>query len=429
MTLRTFFTVVLTDLKLFFADKRAVMLTLLVPIGIASFFGAIFSGGGGGSDMGKVDLPIADSDKSALTKKIIEKIKTDGSFTVAEVSEEEAQKRVRKGDAPVAVLFPKGFGKSASDSLFAGSDAAKPELTLIHDPSKNAERQMLKGLLMQHVASVVMQDGFTNQSPEALDGRIQSIEMSGLPDDQKKSLSGLMRNLKDFQQSGGGTEGSGPGSFSMPFTITENASASSKKAESRASATHTFVGMGVQGLLFFTIDFAIGLLRERKSGLLRRIRTAPIARSAFLASRLVAATIISLVCLSAILGFGALVFGVRVTGSWTGFLLMALATSLMTASFGMGVAALGKTEQQARAIAVPCVLSMSILGGAWFPAFFFPAWLQAVSKVFPTRWAVDGFDNVTWRGLELSSVGTPIGIVLGFAVLFAGVALWRFKWE
>jgi ABC-2 type transport system permease protein len=222
--------------------------------------------------------------------------------------------------------------------------------------------------------------------------------------------------------------GAGSGGFSMPFTIADEASASSKNAEKVATAAHIFVGMGVQGLLFFTIDFAIGLLRERKSGLLRRIRTAPLARGAFLASRLVAAMVISLLCLAAILSFGAIVFKIRITGSVPGFLIMAVASSFMTASFGLGVA-LGKTEQQARALAVPCVLGLSVLGGAWFPAFLFPAWLQSVSQVFPTRWAVEGFDNVTWRGLGLGSVGMPAGIVVAFATLFALFAFWRFKWE
>jgi ABC-2 type transport system permease protein len=198
MTLRTFFTVVLTDLKLFFADKRAVLLTLIVPIGIASFFGTIFSASRGGKT-GTVNLPLVDADRSALTRKIIEKIKEDRSFKVTEMSEAEARRRVREGKAPVAVLFPTDFGKSAGDSLFGATDeASKPVLTLVHDPSKNAERQMLRGILMQYVSSVVMQDGFTNQSPEQLEGRIQLIESSGMPDSQRKSLSGLMRNLKDL---------------------------------------------------------------------------------------------------------------------------------------------------------------------------------------------------------------------------------------
>ncbi len=429
MTLKTFFTIVLTDLKLFIADRRAVMLTLLVPIGIASFFGLILGPQGSGQT-GKSDIAIADADKSALTQKIIAKIKADGAFNVSEVSEAEARNRVRRGDIPVAAVFPAGFARGTSDGMFGGSDATKPTLTLIYDPSKSAERQMLKGLLTQHIASVVMQDGFTNQTPEQLDARMQMIEMSGMPADQQKSLKGVMQNLKDFQKSGGNAPSAeGNGGFSIPFQIVDEASASSKAAERRASATHTFVGMGVQGLLFFTIDFAIGLLREKKTGMLRRIRTAPIARTAFLASRLIAAMLISLVCLGGILGFGALVFGFRIAGSVPGFLLIAISTAAMTASFGLAVAALGKTEQQARAASVPCVLAMSILGGAWFPSFFFPAWLQTLSKVFPTRWAVEGFDNVTWRGLGLASVGMPAGIVLLFAAAFTGFALWRFKWE
>jgi ABC-2 type transport system permease protein len=390
MTLKTFFTIVLTDLKLFFADRRAVMLTLLVPIGIASFFGLIFGSQGSGK-AGKSDIAIADSDQSPVTKKIITKLKADGAFNVSELTEAQARKRVKKGDFPVAAIFPAGFAARTREGVFGGGK--KPALTIVYDPSKSADRQMLKGLLIQQTASIVMQNAMTG-----------GVESSS------------------------GESGSG-GGFTLPFQIVDEASTSSKAAERRASATHVFVGMGVQGLLFFTIDFAIGLLREKKAGMLRRIRTAPVARTAFLASRLVAAILISLLCLAGVLGFGAVLFGFRITGSVPGFLLMALATSAMTASFGLAVAALGKTEQQARAASVPCVLAMSILGGAWFPSFFFPAWLQTVSKVFPTRWAVEGFDNVTWRGLGLSSVGAPAGIVLGFAAVLAGFALWRFKWE
>jgi ABC-2 type transport system permease protein len=386
MTLQTFFTIVLTDLKLFFADRRAVMLTLLVPIGIASFFGLIFGSQGSGQT-GKSDIAVADSDRSPVTKKIISKLKSDGAFEITELTEAEARARVKKGDFPVAAVFPAGFATRAREGVFSGDK--KPTLTLIYDPSKSADRQMLKGVLIQQAASVVMQNALS-----------------------------------------GGTEETGSGGgFKLPFEIADEASVSSKTAERRATAAHTFVGMGVQGLLFFTIDFAIGLLREKKAGMLRRVRTAPIARTAFLASRLVAAMVISLACLMAILSFGALLFGVRITGSVPGFLLMAVSTAAMTASFGLGVAALGKTEQQARAASVPCVLAMSILGGAWFPSFFFPAWLQTLSKVFPTRWAVEGFDNVTWRGLALDSVGMPAGIVLAFAAVFAGFALWRFRWE
>jgi ABC-2 type transport system permease protein len=197
----------------------------------------------------------------------------------------------------------------------------------------------------------------------------------------------------------------------------------------KAGATHVFIGMGVQGLLFFAIDFAIGMVRDRRLGLWKRLRAAPLSRLLILGSRWISSAIIGLVVLSAVLAFGAVLYGIRVNGSVTGFVLLAVASSLMVAAFGMLIAALGRTEGQCRAFAVPAVLTMSFLGGAWIPTFMMPAWIQPLSQLLPTRWAVDGFDLVTWRGLGLVEVLPSLGIVLGFAIAFAGFALARFRWE
>ena len=51
---------------------------------------------------------------------------------------------------------------------------------------------------------------------------------------------------------------------------------------------------------------------------------------------------------------------------------------------------------------------MVMLGGAWVPTFIFPAWLQQVTLVVPARWAVDGLDAMTWRGLGLAGAVAPI---------------------
>jgi len=75
------------------------------------------------------------------------------------------------------------------------------------------------------------------------------------------------------------------------------------------------------------------------------------------------------------------------------------------------------------------VLVMVMLGGAWVPAFVFPAWLQQLTLVVPVRWAVDGFDAMTWRGIGSQGAVVPIVVLIGFAALFAGVAAVRFRWE
>jgi ABC-2 type transport system permease protein len=80
-------------------------------------------------------------------------------------------------------------------------------------------------------------------------------------------------------------------------------------------------------------------------------------------------------------------------------------------------------------VASLAVLLMVMLGGAWMPTFIFPAWLQRLTVVMPTRWAVDGLDAMTWRGLDGRAAILPTVMLIGFAVLFGTLALARFRWE
>jgi len=72
-------------------------------------------------------------------------------------------------------------------------------------------------------------------------------------------------------------------------------------------------------------------------------------------------------------------------------------------------------------------LIMVMLGGAWVPSFLFPQWLQSITLYIPTRWAVDGFDAMTWRGLGWDAALPNVGALLAFTLVFTGLALWRFN--
>ena len=133
--------------------------------------------------------------------------------------------------------------------------------------------------------------------------------------------------------------------------------------------------------------------------------------------------------LAVLFSFARLVFGVRILGSFAGFVAVCAAFSLMTAAFGLMVAALGGTPEATRGYSIMATLFMVMLGGAWVPTFIFPAWLQKLTVVIPTRWAMDGLDSMTWRGLGFSSALTPIVVLLFFALLFGGVAVTRFRWR
>ena len=112
-----------------------------------------------------------------------------------------------------------------------------------------------------------------------------------------------------------------------------------------------------------------------------------------------------------------------------GFLAVSIACAMMAATFGLLVAAIGNSPATARGVTTLAVLLMVMLGGAWVPTFIFPAWLQQATLVVPARWAVDGLDAMTWRGIGLTGAILPTLMLLGFAALFGAVAATQFRWE
>ncbi len=107
--------------------------------------------------------------------------------------------------------------------------------------------------------------------------------------------------------------------------------------------------------------------------------------------------------------------------------LIVVASALMVSAFGLLVASLGRTEEQSRGLSILAVLAMVMLGGAWFPSFLMPAWVQKISFVVPVRWALDGFDAMLWRGQGLGAALTPAAGLLFFALVFGLVAAFRFR--
>lgn len=195
------------------------------------------------------------------------------------------------------------------------------------------------------------------------------------------------------------------------------------------SYSHAFAGMGVQFILLMGVDMGVGLLLMRRLGLWKRLRAAPLSRTTLLGSRLASTALIALIVFAVVYAVAFAAFGVRVDGSAIGFVAVLIAFALLTASFGLLIAAIGRTPETTRGLAILATLLLVMLGGAWVPSFIFPAWLQTASLFVPTRWAIDGLDAMTWRGLGLDAAAMPVAVMLGFTAVFAALAIARFEWE
>ncbi len=419
------------DVKLFFSNRRALLMTVAAPIAIASFFGYLF-GGGGATEPSRIPVLAVDQDGSTVAREITAALTADKNLAVKAATLEGAREAVRKGKATVAFVIPKGFGADAGRAFFNGA-AAKPEIGVLYDPSHGAEMGMVEGILTGHVMEAVSKEMFNGPTGRAMvRDTLAQLDTSTLPADQKTSLRELLHGLEGWSaaretDTAAGREAPSAG-LTVPYRVKSEAVTSGAGVKYNGYA-HSFGGMGIQFILFLGIEVGIGLLTQRQTGVWKRLRAAPLSRGVLLGSRATSAALTSMFVMMVLFAFAGVVFGVRIAGSVAGFLGVCAAFSLMTAAWGLLIAALGKTPEATRGLAIVTTLFMVMLGGAWVPTFLFPAWLQKLTVVIPTRWAMDGLDATTWRGLGFDAAALPIALLTGCALVFGALAVLRFRWD
>jgi ABC-2 type transport system permease protein len=303
----------------------------------------------------------------------------------------------------------------------------------MYDPSHAMELGMLQGILSGAVMQAVSKEMFSGQSGRevAREALAQVRKDSQMAPAEKNTLTDLLSSVEKWneQQAQAPTSGQGgSGGLTIPFETHEEAITSGTDVQYNGYA-HAFSGMGIQFILFMGLDVGVRMLLLRQSGLWQRLRAAPLSRSMLLSSRAASAALISGFILFVLFTVARLAFSVHIRGSFLGFLGVCAAFSLMTAAFGLMIATLGKTVEATRGYAIMATLIMVMLGGAWVPTMLFPQWMQKITVVVPTRWAMDGLDGMTWRGLGLHSALVPIAMLLLFALLFGMVAVMSFQWE
>ena len=425
--MNAFLALVRKDLILYFSNKRALIITLAAPIAIAAFFGSLF--GNSEKTPSRVPIVIVDHDKSAITAQIILGMKEDTALNVVELDEASALNQVITGKVRAAVVLPVKFGEQSQRALF--SNSAKPDVKIHYDPSQSIALAMVRGMLSQHVMQAVTQSMMSGDGGKMIaDARVEVAASTAIASDARQDLLALFDSVERVQKNNSGdasTAGVAP-SFNLPFK-TVPVEATGNQQRKYNSYAHSFGGMTVQFLLFMGIDLGVGLLLMRRMGLWKRLRAAPVSRALLLGSTIASGTLIALMLMCGIFAVAIVAFGVRIDGSVTGFVGNMIAFALLASSFGLLIAAIGRTPEATRGLAIFATLLMVMLGGAWVPSFLFPEWLQSVSVANPARWAVDGFDAMTWRGLGLDAAMITIGAMLLFSALFTAIAIWRFDWE
>lgn len=371
------FALAVKDWSLFLADKRGAMLAFAVPVVLASAFGLIFARPTDRTEAVRLPLVVVIEDDGPFTREVAEALIASPRVEAELVSRAEAERRISDRRPGVAVVFPVGFEKLSN--WRPGASTAGPHVLVLHNPLCGSEGQWAEGLVNEAV-------------------------MRTLADDRLTPLLGTAAAKPPFEVQASEFTGSHAGFNSY---------------------THSFSGMTLQYLLFWGMESGLLLLRDRQRSVWLRLRAAPLPLWDVLLGKALSTAVVAFLQVLVTFGFGYLAFGVKVSGSVAGFLMLAVAASGMAAATGLVVAAVGGTEARARSVCILVILGVSMLGGLWLPSFVLPGWARDLALSLPTTWAMRGLDAVTWQGRGVLAALPSVSAVAGFTAVFLAIAAAR----
>jgi ABC-2 type transport system permease protein len=391
-------------------DKRPLAFLLGAPILFTVLMGVMMGGLGGSSEEDpRLAVGVLDRDGGAAAGSLIALMEKSEAVRPVRVEEKDAQtleKQVSEGKLAGAVVIPAGY----SAAVFDGN--AMPLRLLIDDASDagtNADRAVRAVVFRLQTAVetaiwsaniAAEQSGFA--SPAERQAFLESTMQAGVREWETAPVMLQLRSAAAKES----TQPAIPSGFAQ-------------------SSPGNMVTFALAGL----ISAAEILVWERKSGTLQRLLTTSISRMEILIGHFLAMFLMVFLQVIILGTFGQLLFGLTYWQNPAAFLTMATTVTLWIASMGLLIGVMARTSEQVAMFSIVPMLALAGLGGAWMPLEVTGETFQAVGHLTPTYWAMNGMQNLILRGQGLAGVILPAVVLCGFALLFFGIAVWRFHRE
>ncbi len=179
--------------------------------------------------------------------------------------------------------------------------------------------------------------------------------------------------------------------------------------------------LGVFPFITMFLVTSVAMVRERTSGTLERLLTTPIGKADLVLGYALAFGLFALLQAALACTVALWLLGLDPPASIAVLVLLAIANAVLGAALGLGLSALAKNEFQAVQFMPAVVIPQILLCGLFVETDKMAGWLDAVSRVMPLRYAVDGMSQLTGAATVPSAVWMDLAIVAGFAVLALGL--------
>jgi ABC-2 type transport system permease protein len=396
----------LKDLRQITRDRKSFLFLLVMPIIFTLLFGFAF----GGNNTADPRLPVglADEDGGELSAQLAAMLA--GSEVVRidiEDTREALQNMVVEEELAAAVIIPAGY----SAALQAGQ---RPAVSVIGGS----------------------QTGFTVEGAvETAAARLQSeVQAARLSTETAVAHDLLPTEAARQAHFEAAFEQALAAWTSPPVAITNNeSSALAQEAQVQSGNysvfAHSSPGMMAQFAIAGLMGAAGILVVEKRSRSLQRLLTTNMSRGEILAGHYLAMFIMIFLQLVVLILFGQLFLDLPYLSQPLATLALTIATALFTASLGLLIGAVSKTEEQVIVFSLVPMFVLSALGGAWVPLEFTPENFQRVARLTPLAYVLDGYKDILVRGQGLAAISPALMVLLAYTSILFILAIWRFRFD
>lgn len=407
--------IAMKDIRIFLRDIPGLIYLILTPIIVIAIASFALSGIFADDEVERFSIPLVVEDEGELTNQLVDVLQETSVLKIIkttkdgkQITRQEAEKLVPEYKA--AIVIPDGF----SDNVAQGELA---ELIVMSDPAERVIPGVVHDILSQYTAKLSMQSVTNEVAIEAL---MHITELSkavhGVELDPTKEIQSVQEKSEYYVEN-------------PPIQVVTNVVQGNDEARETTPFESNVPGYAVMFVLLGTTAAASSLLDERERGTLGKLQTLPITRMSILSGKMLANFMTALFQMFVLFTVGHFVFQMWLGPSILGLVLLIVATAFAATGMAMLIASVCKTRAQASGISLLIVLSMSALGGSWWPLYIVPDWLQTVAHVTLTAWAMSGFNNLLVYGQGFTSILTSITVLFSMGILFLILSVRFFRFN
>jgi ABC-2 type transport system permease protein len=187
------------------------------------------------------------------------------------------------------------------------------------------------------------------------------------------------------------------------------------------------LGMNIMGTGLWSVGFSIVIARMRK--LLKRLVATPMPRSMYLLAQALSRLGFLVLEVVTLLGFGYLVFGVKIQGSIAAVAVLCLLGTFCFSGIGLLLASRAKTIEGVSGLMNLLMLPMWLLSGVFFASSNFPDVAQPFIRLLPLTALNDALRAVMIEARPLTALTREVATLGGWGIVTFALSLKLFRWR